>query len=77
MTDSETYIRIHDTLKNILETNDYQKLLNYINSFNNYSTDIVSIKSVLVNTKSLKNDINIFNIRQNLETILDIKLKQI
>jgi hypothetical protein len=76
MTDSEIFIDIHDTLKNILETNDYQKLLNYINSFNEYSTDIVSIKSILVNTKSLKNDINIFNIRQNLETILDIKLKQ-
>lgn len=77
MTDSEKFITIHDNLKNILETNDYLKLIEYINSFNNHSSDICSIKSMLVNTKSLKNDENIFNIRENLKIILDIKFKQI
>jgi hypothetical protein len=72
--DSEEFIKIHDKIKEIIEHQDFGKLIKFLRLYNHPSVEVATLKTILVNTKAFNFNPDIFDIRNSLKKILERKI---
>ena len=76
LTESDEYVAIHEKIKGYIEDNQFGKLKKLLRLYNHSSSEYGSLKTILLITKTFKENEHIKELRLELKKILDTKLKK-
>ncbi len=74
MTESDRYVEVHNQFKSLLDVKDYVAVNELMTSFNNHKSTITELKSILVITKSFKENEVMAETRKKIVALLEYKL---
>lgn len=74
LSESEEFVSIHDKFKSYIDNQDFGRLKKIMRLYDHTSTDVSTLKSILVITKSFKKNEQISGIRQSIKDILEKKI---
>ena len=74
MTESDKFVELFDKFKSLLDIKDFVAVNELMTSFNNHQSTIGELKTVLVITKSFKNNEVISDTRKKIVALLEYKL---
>ncbi len=74
MKESDKFVQLHDTFRALFEKKDFKGVNDLMESFNNNESSVGTLKTILVISKSFKNNELIKDTRVQIVTLLENKL---